>query len=43
LLREDTGQALEAEISRDRYRQLRLSIGDTVGVTARNVRVFAKQ
>ena len=43
LLREDTGHALEAEISRDRYRQLRLSIGDTVGVTARNVRVFAKQ
>jgi sulfate transport system ATP-binding protein len=42
LLREDTGHALEAEISRDRYRQLRLSIGDTVGVTARNVRVFAK-
>jgi sulfate/thiosulfate transport system ATP-binding protein len=43
LLREDTGHALEAEISRDRYRQLRLSIGDTVGVTPRNVRVFAKQ
>jgi len=43
LLREDTGHALEAEISRDRYRELRLSIGDTVGVTARNVRVFAKQ
>lgn len=43
LLREDTGLALEAEITRDRYRQLRLSIGDTVGVTARNVRIFAKQ
>ena len=43
LLRDDTGQALEAEITRDRYRQLHLSIGDTVGVTARNVRVFAKQ
>jgi sulfate transport system ATP-binding protein len=42
LLREDTGHALEAEITRDRYRQLRLSIGDTVGVTPRNVRIFAK-
>src|ERR1039458_3077714 len=42
LLREDTGHALEAEITRDRYRQLRLSIGDTVGVTPRNIRVFAK-
>ncbi|MFZ0935418.1 MAG: TOBE-like domain-containing protein, partial [Bryobacteraceae bacterium] len=40
LLREDTGHALEAEITRDRYRQLALSIGDTVGVTPRNVRVF---
>src|ERR1035438_306259 len=36
------GPALEAEITRDRYRQLRLSIGDTVGVTPRNIRVFAK-
>jgi sulfate transport system ATP-binding protein len=42
LLREDTGHSLEAEISQERYRQLGLSIGDTVGVTPRNVRTFAK-
>jgi len=41
LQREDTGNALEAEISRERYRELELRIGDKVGVTPRNVRVFA--
>ena len=43
LQREDTGNALEAEISRERYRQLELRIGDKVGVAPRNVRVFSKQ
>jgi sulfate transport system ATP-binding protein len=43
LWREDTGSALEAEISRERYRDLGLSVGDKVGVTARNIRVFAEQ
>jgi sulfate transport system ATP-binding protein len=42
LLREDNGHSLEAEISQERHRQLGLSIGDTVGVTPRNVRTFAK-
>ena len=37
---EDTGHELEAEISRERYRQLELAIGDKVGVTARNIRRF---
>jgi sulfate transport system ATP-binding protein len=41
LQREDTGNALEAEISRERFRELELTIGDTVGVTPRNLRVFA--
>jgi sulfate/thiosulfate transport system ATP-binding protein len=40
LKREDTGNALEAEISRERYRELELSIGDKVGVTPRTLRVF---
>ena len=40
LQREDTGSALEAEISRERYRELALSTGDKVGVTPRNLRVF---
>jgi sulfate transport system ATP-binding protein len=40
LQREDTGQALEAEIPRDRYRQLDLKIGDLVDLTPRNLRVF---
>ena len=41
LQREDTGNALEAEISRERFRELELTIGDKVGVTPRNLRVFA--
>jgi sulfate transport system ATP-binding protein len=40
LHREDTGHDLEAEISRERYRELDLAIGDKVGVTARNIRRF---
>ncbi len=42
LQREDTGQTLEAEIPRDRYRQLDLKIGDRVDLTPRNLRVFDK-
>ena len=41
LEREDTGRTLDAEISRERYRELELGIGDKVGVTPRNLRVFA--
>jgi sulfate transport system ATP-binding protein len=41
LEREDTGRALDAEISRERYRELELGVGDKVGVTSRNLRVFS--
>jgi sulfate/thiosulfate transport system ATP-binding protein len=41
LLREDTNSELEAEISRERYRDLALKVGDKVRVTPRNLRVFA--
>ena len=40
LQREDTGSSLDAEISRERFRDLNLSVGDKVDVTARNLRVF---
>jgi sulfate transport system ATP-binding protein len=40
LLREDNGNSLDAEISRDRYRELALSVGDKVEVTPRNLRTF---
>jgi len=40
LEREDTGQPLEAEISRERYRELQPRTGDRVAVTARTLRVF---
>ena len=40
LLREDNGNSLDAEISRDRYRELALSVGDKVDVTPRNLRTF---
>jgi sulfate transport system ATP-binding protein len=43
LHREDTGNSLEAEITRERYRELELNVGDKVGVTPRNLRVFAKE
>ena len=40
LMREDNGNSLDAEISRDRYRELALSVGDKVEVTPRNLRTF---
>jgi sulfate transport system ATP-binding protein len=40
LQREDTGQAIEAEIPRHRYLELDLKIGDRVDLTPRNLRVF---
>jgi sulfate transport system ATP-binding protein len=40
LQREDTGGSLDAEISRERFRDLNLSVGDKVDVIARNLRVF---
>jgi sulfate transport system ATP-binding protein len=40
LTRDDNGNSLDAEISRDRYRELALSVGDKVEVTPRNVRTF---
>jgi sulfate transport system ATP-binding protein len=43
LRREDTGHSLDAEISRERFRDLNLSVGDKVDVVARNLRVFADE
>jgi sulfate transport system ATP-binding protein len=43
LQREDSGSSLDAEISRERYRELGLRVGDKVDVTARNLRVFGKE
>jgi sulfate transport system ATP-binding protein len=43
LQREDTGNSLNAEISRERFRELGLNVGDKVDVIARNVRVFAEE
>jgi sulfate transport system ATP-binding protein len=40
LKREDTGVSLDAEITRDRFRELALAVGDKVSVTPRNLRVF---
>lgn len=40
LKREDTGQYLEAEMPRERQRELELAIGELVFVKPRNVRVF---
>jgi sulfate transport system ATP-binding protein len=40
LQREDTGVSLDAEITRDRFRELALTVGDKVTVTPRNLRVF---
>jgi sulfate transport system ATP-binding protein len=42
LHREDSGSSLDAEITRERYRELGLNVGDRVGVTPRNLRIFAK-
>jgi sulfate/thiosulfate transport system ATP-binding protein len=41
LERDDTGRGLDAEISRERYRELELGVGDKVAVTPRNLRLFA--
>ena len=43
LQREDTGNSLDAEISRERFRELDLRVGDKVDVIARNLRVFADE
>jgi len=43
LRREDTGNSLDAEISRERFRELNLNLGDKVDVIARNLRVFADE
>ena len=43
LRREDTGNSLDAEISRERFRELDLRVGDKVDVIARNLRVFADE
>ena len=40
LERNDNGQMLEAEIPREKYRELQLAVGDLVGVSPRNLRVF---
>ncbi len=42
LVRQDNGGLLDAEISRERFRELTLRIGDKVDVAPRNLRVFAK-
>jgi sulfate transport system ATP-binding protein len=43
LRREYTGNSLDAEISRERFRELDLRVGDKVDVVARNLRVFADE
>jgi sulfate transport system ATP-binding protein len=43
LQREDSGSSLDAEISRERFRDLKLSVGDKVDVIARNLRVFTDE
>jgi sulfate transport system ATP-binding protein len=40
LERSDNGQLLEAEIPRERFRELNLVVGDVVGVSPSNLRVF---
>jgi len=41
LLREESGETVEAEITRERYRELGLRVGDAVDVSVRPSRVFA--
>lgn len=43
LWREDTGDSLDAEISRERYRELQVNVGDKVQVNARHLRVFGSE
>ncbi len=40
LKRHDTGEPIEAEVSKERWRELDLRLGETVYVTPRNMRVF---
>ena len=40
LERNDNGQMLDAEIPREQYQELQLAVGDEVGVSPRNPRVF---
>jgi sulfate transport system ATP-binding protein len=42
LKRNDTGELLQAEVSRRWYREMALKPGDTVYVRPRNIRVFAE-
>jgi sulfate transport system ATP-binding protein len=42
LTRLDDGSLLDAEITRERYHELGLKVGDRVDATPRNLRVFAK-
>jgi sulfate transport system ATP-binding protein len=42
LVLSETGEALEAELTRDRFRDLELSAGEGVFLRLRNVRVFAE-
>jgi sulfate transport system ATP-binding protein len=42
LTRQDNGGLLEAEITRERFHELALRVGDKVDVAPRNLRVFAK-
>jgi sulfate/thiosulfate transport system ATP-binding protein len=41
LKREDNGSSIDAEISRERFRELCLTVGDRVDVTPRNLRTFS--
>jgi sulfate transport system ATP-binding protein len=41
LRREDTGVIVEAEITRERYRELALQTGDYVSITPRHAREFS--
>jgi sulfate transport system ATP-binding protein len=40
LERQDGGGVVEAELSRERYRELHLEMGEEVYITPRNLRVF---
>jgi sulfate transport system ATP-binding protein len=42
LRREDTNEEIKAEISRERYRELAIRVGDYVNVEARHSRVFSE-
>ena len=42
LERADTGEAVEAEVTQERYRELKLAVGDRVHIRPRTARVFAR-